>query len=102
MALKNLPNADDDTPLLRQLPLPPAPVHRSTRQVTHFSISTALPLASVLYTATGHANHVSGVATSPNRDIFVSGSWDKTIRLWQASDGKLLRKIDVRQYLLFQ
>ena len=49
----------------------------------------------MLYTATGHANHVSGVSTSPNLDIIVSGSWDKTIRLWQARNGKLLRKIDV-------
>ena len=41
-------------------------------------------------TLVGHADDVNFVAFSPDGSMIASGSWDKTIKLWQASDGALL------------
>ena len=39
----------------------------------------------------GHSNSVRSVAFSPNNLKVASGGWDKKVKLWQASDGSLLR-----------
>lgn len=40
---------------------------------------------------TGHSDYVSFVAFSPSGDTLLSGSWDRTIRLWDTQTGELIR-----------
>jgi WD40 repeat protein len=49
--------------------------------------STGRPLA-ILY---GHASVVRGVALSADGHLVVSGGFDGTVRLWEASTGTCLR-----------
>ena len=42
----------------------------------------------------GHTDSVQAVAFSPNSKLIVSGSADKTVRLWEAETGKLRRARD--------
>ncbi|KAF5830148.1 WD40-repeat-containing domain protein [Dunaliella salina] len=39
-------------------------------------------------TLTGHSDRVSSVAYTPDGSTLVSGSWDKTIKLWNVASGK--------------
>jgi WD40 repeat protein/tRNA A-37 threonylcarbamoyl transferase component Bud32 len=48
---------------------------------------------SLLRTFEGHTNGVYSVSFSPDGQTLASGSYDKTIRLWQVNDGALLRII---------
>jgi serine/threonine protein kinase len=41
-------------------------------------------------TLRGHTEKVSSVAFSPNGQLLVSGSYDQTLRLWYAPEGRLL------------
>jgi WD40 repeat protein/RsiW-degrading membrane proteinase PrsW (M82 family) len=47
----------------------------------------------VLHTLEGHKTNVLSVAFSPDGNIIASGSKDKTIKLWEASTGKLLQTL---------
>jgi hypothetical protein len=38
----------------------------------------------------GHTRHVTSVAFSPDGTQFVSGSWDRTIRIWDAQTGQVI------------
>lgn len=38
---------------------------------------------------TGHEGPISGLVFSPSQPLLVSGSWDKTIRLWNMFDNKV-------------
>ena len=49
--------------------------------------------ASVVCTLTGHSNSVNSVAISPDGQILVSGSDDKTITIWDLSTGQELRTL---------
>jgi len=40
---------------------------------------------------TGHSDYVSFVAFSPSGNTLLSGSWDRTIRLWNTQTGALIR-----------
>jgi len=42
----------------------------------------------------GHENTVSTVAVFPDRRRMVTGSADKTLRMWDLKDGVLLKKME--------
>ena len=44
----------------------------------------------------GHKDDIYSLAFSPNGQILASGSKDTTVRLWQVSDGRLLRILKVQ------
>lgn len=46
-----------------------------------------------VHTLEGHTNSVAAIAISPNGKRIASGSFDKTIRLWNANTGALLAKL---------
>ena len=46
-----------------------------------------------LVVQTGHANYVTSVAFSPDGKTLASGSWDKTIVLWDVATGTQLRSL---------
>jgi WD40 repeat protein len=41
----------------------------------------------------GHAGVVYSVAWSPDDKTLASGSWDNTVKLWEAGSGQLLRTL---------
>ena len=43
----------------------------------------------------GHASYVSSVAVSLDNKHVVSGSWDKTVCIWDMSTGRMLRTLKV-------
>ena len=47
-----------------------------------------------LQTLEGHSSAVSSVAFSPNGKQVVSGSYDKTVQLWDAATGKALQTLE--------
>ena len=53
-------------------------------------LSPSSPLSSLfLYQLlTGHEGPVSSLAFCPSRALLVSGSWDKTVRLWDVFEQK--------------
>ncbi|OAI41529.1 hypothetical protein AYO40_00410 [Planctomycetaceae bacterium SCGC AG-212-D15] len=42
----------------------------------------------------GHQSFVTSVAFAPDGKTLASGSWDKTVRLWEAVTGKEIRRLD--------
>ena len=48
---------------------------------------------SIVHTITGHSGYVTSVAISPDGQTLVSGSNDKTIKIWQLSTGQELRTL---------
>jgi transcriptional activator SPT8 len=47
---------------------------------------------SCVHTYTAHAGPVSSIKIAPNEKSFLSGSWDKMIKLWSLEDGSLLQE----------
>src|SRR5205085_11336499 len=45
-------------------------------------------------TLAGHTEEVRTVATSPDGRLALSGSGDKTLRLWELATGKELRRLE--------
>ena len=46
----------------------------------------------------GHQDYVQSVAFSPDSKTLASGSYDKTVRLWNSNDGTLLRALEGHQH----
>ena len=44
-------------------------------------------------TCTGHKERVTSVAYSPDGKTVASGSWDNTVKIWQADNGKLVKTL---------
>ena len=49
---------------------------------------------SLLQILEGHLNSVTSVAFSPDGQKIVSGSWDRTVRVWDAAAGTLLQTLE--------
>ena len=52
------------------------------------------PGVTLLRTLTGHTSVVSSVAFSPHDGTLASGSYDNTVKLWEADTGRLLRTLE--------
>ena len=50
--------------------------------------------SALMRTLEGHTESVNSVAVNPGGATVVSGSVDKTVRLWRLADGALLRMLE--------
>ena len=81
--------------LLRNHPDKPTP---KVETLTPSSTEKTLQLQQTL---TGHSDSVSSVAYSPNGQTLASGSWDKTIKLWNVKTGNLLQTLEGHYILVY-
>src|SRR2546429_774645 len=49
--------------------------------------------ARCVQTIEGHADRVLGLAFAPDGRILASGSWDRTVKLWEVVNGRLLQTL---------
>ncbi len=77
------------------------PIRQSLSNLEKVETSSPIELSSTQYTETfhlkhiltGHSKGVNSVAISPDGQTLVSGSDDKTIRVWNLHSGELLRTL---------
>ncbi|MEM6599403.1 MAG: WD40 repeat domain-containing protein [Cyanobacteria bacterium P01_C01_bin.69] len=84
--------AVDWHPSRQQLVLSPDSSNDSNRSGSRNSVALFdLESAQLGNSLGGHSDYVSFVAFSPSGDTLLSGSWDRTIRLWDTQTGELIR-----------
>ena len=52
-----------------------------------------IPTLTLRNTLQGHTDTISALAISSDRQFLISGSWDKTVRIWRISTGELLKTL---------
>jgi eukaryotic-like serine/threonine-protein kinase len=57
------------------------------------------PIAQLRQTLQGHTSFVWSVAFSPDGNLIASGGSDQTVRLWNVSDGHLVRMLELRGFM---
>ncbi len=78
------PSDQPVAPVIPLTPRPPAPPSPDPKP---------LQVWSCRYNLTGHEGWVSAVAISPDASLLASGSFDKTIRIWDLKTGELIRTL---------
>jgi WD40 repeat protein len=79
ITLANLPQSLAQSPTTEDSTTAPAPESGQNKQP--------------IYTLSGHTGDIASVAFSPDGQTLVSGSFDKTIKLWNLKTGKLSRTL---------
>ncbi|MFN6099353.1 MAG: protein kinase domain-containing protein, partial [Dolichospermum sp.] len=76
----------------------PSAVVKSTSQP---QVNSNQFIENLLQTLTGHSYSVNSVAYSPDGQTVASGSWDKTIKLWNVKTGNLLQTLEGHSYSVY-
>jgi serine/threonine protein kinase len=85
------------SPIIRETPISkPAPSlimrPRQERSPIIKQVRTnAIPMGTTLLTYKGHTHNVRSIVWSPDGMRIASGSWDKTVQVWEAAGGQLLQ-----------
>jgi hypothetical protein len=66
---------------------------KATRSLLRSRLDPRVKTPSRSHVQTGHTDFVSAVAVSPDGRFIVSGSWDQTVKVWDAQSGALLRSL---------
>ncbi|MFN6567293.1 trypsin-like peptidase domain-containing protein [Dendronalium sp. ChiSLP03b] len=97
------PIATATTPKPQDIPLSAPPVKTSLP----VNVNNASAKFALLQTLTGHSEkaigsnikgHVTSVAFSPDGRTLASGSWDKTIKIWDVATGEEIRTLQSNSY----
>jgi len=56
-------------------------------------VSQQQKINQVIFTLSGHSESVQAIAISPNGETLASGSYDKTVKLWNLKTGKLIKTL---------
>lgn len=84
----------DTQALLTQSVRVPQPFTPPTESVAvPQNVSPRSPTWSYSYTLRGHTDWIYSIAITPNGQILASGSFDKTIKLWELSTGSLIHTL---------
>ncbi|AFY57121.1 WD40 repeat-containing protein [Rivularia sp. PCC 7116] len=57
-------------------------------------ISKQEQLNQVIFTLSGHSDSVKAIKITPNGETLISGSYDRTVKLWDLKTGKLLKTLE--------
>lgn len=77
-------------PIRTTLPNPYQAPANIPRQPKTKTVPQIPPMANMLFACYGHSNRVTALAWSPNGKWLASASYDKTVQIWDAANGKQL------------